>query len=140
MPVPPLFLAGLEPSPLPLISVSTGESPRVSHIFLAPSSFTSALHVSALTAAIDGSSFHGASRGFCLVQPVSRKGPCSWLCLVSFRLCPDLGLVPLEQEEGDVGREEDKGELGEEAAGQTKGQGQGASPALTVPTPETQYK
>lgn len=34
-------------------------------------------------------------------------------------VCPDLGLVPQEQEEGDVGGGEDKGRWEEKAAGQT---------------------
>lgn len=52
----------------------------------------------------------------------------------------DMGLLPQEQEEGDVRREEDKWRWEEKAAGQTEGQGQRASPALAVPTPETWYK
>lgn len=55
-------------------------------------------------------------------------------------VCPDLGLVPQEQEKGDVGGGEDKGRWEEKAAVQTEGQGQRASPALVVPTPETWYK
>jgi hypothetical protein len=51
-----------------------------------------------------------------------------------------MGLLPQEQEEGDVRREEDKWRWEEKAAGQTEGQGQRASPALAVPTPETWYK
>lgn len=74
MPLPP----PLWKQSLPLISIATGERPRISSTSLALSTSTS------LGTAVDGSSSScEPSWGFHLVQPVSRKGPCSWLCLVS---------------------------------------------------------
>lgn len=67
--------------PIPVLPVSAGELPRASIRLLAPSIFTCTLHDNDLGPAIDCFAFHVAPGGFCLVQPVSREGPWSRLCL-----------------------------------------------------------